>query len=135
MNSCSGRQNHRRTYPWIRNVLVFMCHRIKNLNIHSDSLALAPVDDCEPGNETVARGRCWPLFPVQAIPSEEFTRLNASREDNLWQGLRQLGYVEGKNVTLEYRYADGQLDRLPSLPRTSSGSKLMSSLYPALGQR
>jgi ABC-type uncharacterized transport system substrate-binding protein len=41
--------------------------------------------------------------------------LNASREDNLWQGLRQLGYVEGRNVALEYRYADGQLNRLPQL--------------------
>src|SRR5438034_5913012 len=41
--------------------------------------------------------------------------LNASREDSLWQGLRQLGYVDGKNMMMEYRYADGQLDRLPQL--------------------
>ncbi|HTN71711.1 MAG TPA: ABC transporter substrate-binding protein [Methylomirabilota bacterium] len=41
--------------------------------------------------------------------------LNASREDSLWQGLRQLGYVEGKNLSMEFRYADGQLDRLPQL--------------------
>jgi putative ABC transport system substrate-binding protein len=41
--------------------------------------------------------------------------LNASREDSLWQGLRQLGYIDGKNITVEYRYADGQLDRLPQL--------------------
>ncbi|MGN6735298.1 MAG: ABC transporter substrate-binding protein [Candidatus Binatia bacterium] len=41
--------------------------------------------------------------------------LNASREDNLWQGLRQLGYVDGRNIALEYRYANGQLDRLPAL--------------------
>src|SRR5712691_7454673 len=31
------------------------------------------------------------------------------------QGLRDLGYVEGQNLTIEYRYADNQLDRLSDL--------------------
>ena len=29
--------------------------------------------------------------------------------------LRALGYVEGKNIAFEYRYADNKLDRLPAL--------------------
>jgi ABC-type uncharacterized transport system substrate-binding protein len=31
------------------------------------------------------------------------------------QGLRDLGYVEGKNILVEFRFAEGQLERLPSL--------------------
>ena len=31
------------------------------------------------------------------------------------QGLRELGWVEGQNTMIEYRYADGQLDRLKKL--------------------
>ena len=37
--------------------------------------------------------------------------------DEFQQGLRDLGYVEGKNFLLEVRYAEGKLDRLPELAR------------------
>ena len=41
--------------------------------------------------------------------------LNASRDEALRQGLREIGYVEGKNIRMEFRYANGKLDRLSEL--------------------
>ena len=39
----------------------------------------------------------------------------ASRIDAFRAGLRDLGYVEGRNIVIEFRFAQGQYDRLPEL--------------------
>src|ERR1700694_4818997 len=31
------------------------------------------------------------------------------------QGLRELGWVEGQNIVIDYRFAEGRVDRLPDL--------------------
>src|SRR5215510_10502590 len=43
--------------------------------------------------------------------------VNAARDEALRQGLHDLGYDEGKNLTMEYRYAEGKTDRLDKLAR------------------
>ena len=45
------------------------------------------------------------------VSSDSITE--SSRSEGIRQALRDLGYVEGKNIAFEYRYAEGKLDRLP----------------------
>src|SRR5439155_24766896 len=35
--------------------------------------------------------------------------------ETFWQRMKELGYIEGKNITAEYRFAEGALERLPNL--------------------
>jgi putative ABC transport system substrate-binding protein len=56
----------------------------------------------------------------QKVPRIGFLSLNsrsstATNADAFRQGLRDFGYVEGRNIVIEWRYADGKSDRLPSL--------------------
>src|SRR4051812_35444930 len=65
----------------------------------------------------------WPLaahaqqpgMPVigylNGASASQFTHLLAAYR----RGLNEAGFVEGRNVTLEYRFADGNYDRLPAL--------------------
>jgi putative ABC transport system substrate-binding protein len=58
-----------------------------------------------------ARGQTMPVIGcLGGTPAETGGRMRAFR-----RGLAETGYVEGGNVAIEYRYANGQFDRLPAL--------------------
>jgi putative tryptophan/tyrosine transport system substrate-binding protein len=53
--------------------------------------------------------------PADRIPVANFLSTNPARVEAFRQGLRELGYVEGKNIVIEWRSAEGKFDRLPDL--------------------
>src|SRR5436853_6080220 len=66
----------------------------------------------------------WPLVARAQQPTKSYrigmletisAALNAPHLDAFRKGLRELGYVEGKNYTIEYRSADGRAERFPEL--------------------
>jgi putative ABC transport system substrate-binding protein len=66
----------------------------------------------------------WPLVARAQQPAKSYRigmletispSLNAAHLDAFRKGLRELGYVEGKNYTIEYRSADGHAERFPEL--------------------
>jgi ABC-type uncharacterized transport system substrate-binding protein len=66
-----------------------------------------------------------PCFQASAQQSTKVPRLGflvastadaqLNRTDSFHRGLRELGYVEGQNILIEYKYAEGDPDRLPEL--------------------
>ena len=64
-------------------------------------------------------------FPVQAQQPKKISRIGylstsdpvreSARSEAIRLALRELGYIEGQNIAIEYRYAEGKVDRLPEL--------------------
>ena len=71
------------------------------------SILAAPlVTDAQPATNVYRIGR---LSSGRPLPESN------AREEAFRQGLRELGYVEGQNLVMEYRYAAGSAERLPHL--------------------
>src|SRR5262245_36465509 len=56
-----------------------------------------------------------PQVPVIGFLSSLSERDAARITAAFYQGLNETGYVEGRNVALEYRWAEGQFERLPTM--------------------
>ena len=56
-------------------------------------------------------GKIYRIGILEPIPAAR----NAANLEALRKGLRELGYVEGRNLIIEYRSADGRAERFPEL--------------------
>jgi putative ABC transport system substrate-binding protein len=63
----------------------------------------------------LASGAQQPALPVVAFIRDGSAASSARFADAFRKGLSETGYVEGRNVTVEYHWLEGQYDRLPAL--------------------
>ena len=66
-------------------------------------------------NVSVAQAQQPTKVPRIGFLAASSSSTNPARMEAFRQGLRELGYVEGKNIVIESRYAEGKLDRFPAL--------------------
>lgn len=77
-----------------------------------------------------AAAATWPRaafgqqVPVVGFLSPSSSGAFAERVRAFRGGLEQTGYVEGRNVAVEYRWADGKIERLPSLAADLAGRQM-----------
>ena len=65
------------------------------------------------GSFAQQQGKVWRVGIL--FPGSRQSLQDAGRDQLFQQGMRELGYVEGKNLLLEWRFADGNATRLPAL--------------------
>src|SRR5215510_15824956 len=56
-----------------------------------------------------------PAMPVVGFLSSRLPQVEAETVNAIQQGLREAGFIEHRNIGLDYRWAEGHHDRLPSL--------------------
>jgi putative ABC transport system substrate-binding protein len=73
-----------------------------------------------------------PALPVIGYLSPGSVESDAVRVAGLRRGLNEAGYVEGRNVTIEYRWAGNQLDQLPGLATDLIQHRVAAIVTPGL---
>ncbi|MGZ8501014.1 MAG: hypothetical protein ACXW5W_22100, partial [Candidatus Binatia bacterium] len=54
-------------------------------------------------------------LPLMGYLSTADAATGSARTEGIRLALRELGYIEGQNIAIEYRYAEGKRDRFPKL--------------------
>ena len=63
----------------------------------------------------VRRGAAAEESPADRVSIDGDPASESARSEAIRLALRELGYIEGQNIAIEYRYTEGKRDRLPEL--------------------
>jgi putative tryptophan/tyrosine transport system substrate-binding protein len=70
-----------------------------------------------------------PAMPMIGYLSSRSSESDVAMLAAFRRGLAEIGYAEGRNVVIEYRFADGQSDRLPALAMDLTGRHVAVIIY------